>query len=103
MSGTPLAAGDINFVARVVDAAGGFDETSLGLTVVLPYVCGDANGDEDINVADAVFMINYVFKGGPAPDPVEAGDANCDGDANIADGVYIINFVFKGGPDPCCP
>jgi len=29
--------------------------------------CGDANGDEQVNVGDAVFLINYVFKGGPPP------------------------------------
>ncbi len=65
--------------------------------------CGDANRDELINVADAVYIINYVFKGGPAPDPVEYGDANCDGAVNVGDGVYLINYVFKGGPRPCCP
>lgn len=64
---------------------------------------GDANSDGSVNVADAVFIINYVFKGGPAPDPLENGDANCDGDVNVADGVYIINYVFKGGPEPGCP
>lgn len=67
------------------------------------YVCGDANGDESINVADAVAIINYVFKGGPAPDPLGAGDPNCDGEVNVADAVYMINYVFLGGPEPCCP
>jgi len=33
------------------------------------YVCGDANSDAALNVSDAVFIINYVFIGGPAPDP----------------------------------
>jgi hypothetical protein len=69
-------------------------------------VCGDANGDGDVNVADAVHLINYVFKGGPAPDPLCAADANGDGDVNVADAVYLINFVFSGGPppsEPCCP
>jgi len=32
------------------------------------YVCGDANGDGQLNVGDAVFMISYIFKGGLAPD-----------------------------------
>jgi hypothetical protein len=66
------------------------------------YTCGDANGDGDPNVADAVMLINFVFKGGPAPEPLEAGDANGDGDVNVADAVHMINFVFKGGPDPIC-
>jgi hypothetical protein len=68
--------------------------------------CGDANGDEAINVGDAVFIINYVFKGGPAPDPQCVGNANGDGEANVGDAVYLINYIFKGGSapvEPCCP
>jgi len=70
---------------------------------ICEYVCGDADGDLGINIADAVYLINYIFKGGPAPDPLDAGDANCDGTVNVADAVYLINYVFKGGPEPCCP
>ncbi len=78
---------------------------NLSIRESLPYICGDANGDGAPNVGDAVYLINYVFKGGPAPDPLEAGDANCDGSSNVGDAVYLINFVFKGGPQPCasCP
>lgn len=67
------------------------------------YKCGDANGDGDVNIGDGVFIINYVFKSGPPPVPIQAGDANCDGDPNVGDAVYIINYVFKEGPAPCCP
>ncbi|MEZ5357433.1 MAG: dockerin type I domain-containing protein [Candidatus Zixiibacteriota bacterium] len=69
------------------------------------YICGDANGDETVNIGDAVFLIAYIFKGGPAPDPIEAADANCDATVNVGDAVYLINFIFKGGDAPCagCP
>ncbi len=67
------------------------------------YVCGDANGDGEVNIGDGVFIINYVFKGGNPPDPIEEGDANCDGDVNVGDAVYIISYVFQDGPPPCCP
>jgi hypothetical protein len=68
--------------------------------------CGDANSDQAVNVADAVFLINYVFKGGPEPVPVCIGDANGDGVVNIGDAVYLIAHIFSGGPPPvegCCP
>ncbi len=68
-----------------------------------PYICGDANADETINISDAIHLIAYIFQGGPAPDPLEAGDANCDGSVNVADAVHLINYIFKGGPEPCCP
>lgn len=34
-----------------------------------PYVCGDADGIGGIDIDDVVFLINYIFAGGPAPDP----------------------------------
>ncbi|MCP4566880.1 MAG: hypothetical protein GY841_04780 [FCB group bacterium] len=63
---------------------------------------GDANDDAAINVGDAVWMINYVFKGGPPPPCEDEGDANNDCSLNVGDAVYLINYVFKGGPAPEC-
>jgi len=67
--------------------------------------CGDANNDCTINVGDAVFIINYIFKDGTSPEPACIGDANGDGVVNVGDAVYIINYIFKGGAAPlpgCC-
>jgi hypothetical protein len=64
-------------------------------------ICGDANGDGDVNVSDAVHIINYIFAGGNPPNPFESGDANCDGDVNVSDAVWIINYIFTGGNAPC--
>jgi hypothetical protein len=71
------------------------------LAALSNYLCGDANGDESINVSDAVSIINYVFVGGNPPDPIESGDCNCDGAVNVSDAVWIINYVFVGGKSPC--
>ncbi|MEZ5358183.1 MAG: FG-GAP-like repeat-containing protein [Candidatus Zixiibacteriota bacterium] len=70
------------------------------------YMCGDSNNDGSLNVGDAVFLVNYIFKGGPAPSPMCQADANGDGGINIGDAVYLISYIFKGGPAPtltCCP
>ncbi|MCP4568294.1 MAG: hypothetical protein GY841_12015 [FCB group bacterium] len=64
------------------------------------YSRGDANADDDVNVGDAVYVINFIFKGGPPPEPIEAADANCDGKVNVGDAVYLLNFIFKSGPQP---
>jgi hypothetical protein len=66
------------------------------------YVLGDVNGDTVIDVGDVVYIINYLFKGGLPPNPVEAGDVNCDGVVDVGDVVYLINYLFKGGPAPSC-
>jgi hypothetical protein len=63
---------------------------------------GDANGDDKVTVSDVVYEINYLFKGGPLPDPLISGDTNCDGKVTIADAVFLINYLFKGGTPPVC-
>ena len=69
--------------------------------IINGYVCGDANQDYNVNVADAIYIINFVFSGGDAPIPYEAGNVNCDSYVNVSDAVYIINYVFTGGTAPC--
>lgn len=63
---------------------------------------GDANNDRAVNVGDAVYLINYAFKGGPPPVCTDEGDANVDCLVNVGDVVYLINYAFKGGPEPAC-
>lgn len=70
---------------------------------IVPYIIGDADNSGEINIIDAVYLVNYLFRNGPEPQPIVAsGDANCDGDVNIADVVYIINYIFNDGPAPPC-
>lgn len=64
---------------------------------------GDANGDQEVTISDVVYIVNYLFRSGPAPDPIQAGDVNCDDKADIVDAVYIVNYLFKGGPSPGDP
>jgi len=76
-------------------------DTLLRITEAVAFIRGDANGDGVINVNDVVYLINYLFIGGPAPNPLQAGDANSDGLVNVNDVVYLINYLFIGGPPPC--
>jgi hypothetical protein len=68
-----------------------------------PFLIGDANGDGVTDVADVMYLVNYLFIGGSPPDPMEAGDANCDGEVDVADVMYLINYLFIGGSPPGCP
>jgi hypothetical protein len=34
-----------------------------------PDACGDADGSGAIDIDDVVYLISYIFSGGPAPDP----------------------------------
>lgn len=66
-------------------------------------VCGNVNGSGGIDIDDIVYLIAYVFQGGPAPSPVSIGDVNCSGGVDIDDIVYLIAYVFQGGNAPCDP
>lgn len=69
------------------------------------YVCGDGDGNSLVTISDAVYIINYIFAGGPAPNPLLAGDCDCNELVTISDVVYLINYIFAGGQAPCaaCP
>jgi hypothetical protein len=60
---------------------------------------GDANVDGKVTVSDVVYLINYLFKGGPEPWKAYS-DANGDERVTVSDVVYLINYLFKGGPPP---
>jgi len=64
---------------------------------------GDVNGDGIINVGDVVYLVSYLYKNGPSPDPSWVGDANSDGIVNVGDVVYLVSYLYKGGPPPCSP
>ncbi len=72
-----------------------------GIGDACDYLGGDADNSGSISISDAVFLINYIFAGGPAPCPLRNGDADCSGAVNISDAVYLINYIFAGGPAPC--
>ncbi len=68
-------------------------------TKVLDYKPGDCNGDDNVNISDAVCIIAYIFSGG-TPTCYAASDANGDGTVNISDAVYLIAYIFSGGTIP---
>jgi hypothetical protein len=78
------------------------DSDGDGIGDACDFICGDANGDQVINILDITYLISYKYLGGPPPDPIESGDADGSGVINILDITYLINYVYKGGPDPIC-
>jgi len=91
-------------IALVLSVLGG-DDLKIPYELRVNFLCADIDGVPEINLNDAMFLLNYIFKGGPSADPVCAGDANGDADINVGDALYIINYIFKGGPGPsgdCC-
>ena len=75
----------------------------IGAPPVPPCFCGDADNNGIITISDAVYLINYIFAGGPAPAQLCLGDADGNSIITISDAVYLINYIFAGGPAPFCP
>lgn len=85
------------------------DTLMVQITVVnCTAKAGDANSNSLVNLGDIVYLVNFIFKGGPAPSPICRGDANGSGGAlSLPDVIYLVNFVFKGASAPvktsvCC-
>ncbi|MCH7879557.1 MAG: hypothetical protein IH914_09625, partial [candidate division Zixibacteria bacterium] len=83
----------------VTDPAGAAD-TVRTVFVVRAFLRGDANTDTRIDLTDAVFLIDFLFRSGSAPVSAEAADVNFDLNISIADITFLINYLFRQGPPP---
>lgn len=107
---TPAVVDSVSFGSQALDISSGRCPDGTGAFVafapsfavrnICPAICGDADGSGDIDIADAVYMVAYIFAGGSAPYPLSTGDADCDGEITIADAVYLVNYIFSGGQEP---
>ena len=100
--------GVVDDVANTVTVTGLDELHRITLGGASAYVCGDANGDEAINLLDILFLISYIYgtPQGPAPDPAAAADCNGgDGAINLLDILYLISHIYGNpqGPAPVCP
>jgi hypothetical protein len=67
------------------------------------YLCGDVNGDwTGPNISDLVYLVSYMFGGGP--EPAASATADCLGDwtVDVADLVCFVSFMFQSGTPPAC-
>ena len=84
------------------------DKTELGDVEIPCRHCrgtrGDVNGDlADANILDLTYMVDRIFRGGPAPLDLEEADVSGDGSINILDLTFLVDRIFRGGlaPGPC--
>ncbi len=72
-----------------------------------PFVRGDSNTDGAVNLSDAIFLLNALFRGGESASCDEARDINDDDGVELADVVFLLNALFVDGtiistPFPDC-
>jgi hypothetical protein len=59
---------------------------------------GDVNGDKVVDQTDIVYLLNYLYLGGPAPVPLAAGDVNGDSAIDQRDILYLVRHMYGSGP-----
>ena len=66
---------------------------------------GDVNASGEIDISDPVYLLSYLYLGGPAPVPLYCepavehhnGDVNGDGNIDQSDAVHMLMWLFLGG------
>lgn len=89
------------YITISVDTSGNI-ASFLEKSFKLQYVVGDVTGNGIIDLGDMVYLISFLYKNGPAPNPLAAGDATCNGVVDLGDLVYLISYQYRGGPPPSC-
>ena len=64
----------------------------------------DNDPGDNIDISDLVFLVDYMFNGGPDPVCPEEADVTGESGIDISDLVYLVDYMFNGGPSPvACP
>ena len=62
---------------------------------------GDPNANAEVDIADAIFLLSYLFAQGAEPSCLDAGDTNDSGQIDIADAIAVLSHLFaQAGPLP---
>ena len=97
-------------VVVLSDGTGTFPIQTDGVVPMEPqfsggYVRGDANGDGQLLLTDAIWLLADLFQGGLTTRDVcfAANDVNSDGLIHLADPIFLLNYLFVSGPNPGSP
>ncbi len=104
-----VAIGDLDGVngpdLAVANLISGDVSVLLNLCVGAPleFIRGECNDDGSMDIADGIFLVQFLFLDGPEPPCRAACDANRDGMLNVADAMFIWNYRLVDGPPPPSP
>jgi len=64
---------------------------------------GDSDDNGEVNLTDAVNVLNWLFQQGPSPGCQDAADSDDNGAANLTDAVLVLQHLFQQGAPPAAP
>ena len=79
--------------AAAYTAADGWKE----FPTITEYTLGDANGDGNVTITDAVAIVNCILGNASAQFDLMAADVNGDGVISITDAVAVVNIILNQG------
>ena len=101
LHGFPTRAKNFTFGVRVEDSSVPVKKYMKYVMVsVIEGMAGDADCNCDYNLLDATYLINLLYKDGPAVECEAGEDANGDASCNLLDVTCLINYLYKEGPQP---
>lgn len=74
-----------------------------GLSAQSEFVRSDCNGDGFVNIADPMFLLQFLFQPGTVPQCDAACDSSGDNAIDIADAIYSLSHQLLGGNAPVPP
>ncbi len=79
----------------------------ISTEIVVPadslFVRGEVNNDGNIDIADLVFMLAFLFSQGEVPTCLDAADTDDDGILTITDPLFLALYIFLQGLPPPAP
>ncbi len=67
------------------------------------FTRGDANDDGSVDLADAIYVLFYLFQGGSTPYCADASDTNDNGVVEISDPIGVLQYLFQNGAPIAAP
>jgi len=93
--------GESDFLSKV-DKGRVWLESLMPVSVCIPGDINNSGSGPDIS--DLVYLVSYMFSGGPEPPCMDIADIDRNGNnPDIADLVYLVTYMFQNGRDlPAC-
>lgn len=80
-----------------------FHDGSVEILDLPSFIRGWINPDSTTNLADVVYLVNWLFASGPEPTCLDASDVNDDAGLDVADVIYLASYLFASGAKPAAP
>lgn len=93
------------YYSRMLDYAPVTSSSSIDVTSCCMGIRGNIDGDpaNEITISDLIYLVEYMFSGGPESSCPRAANVNGGLGLDISDLTYLVDYMFTGGypPLPC--